>query len=217
MPTEPDKAYLSYRMMKKTAYSINCHRVGRIIAFHKEDFTCDVELLEKATKSGGGYVEYAPLLQLPLIISGTDYSHITFSKIVGSECFVHFNDNDIDNWFSTGEKYTPNSTRSHSFSDGFVTLRPYSKSKVFSYYENGLEIKNGNTIVHLNDDGTIEITNGQAIINMTGSTIAITGDVTVSGKVTAVGEITSGAIELTQHKHGGVSSGNSNTGTPVTP
>ena len=188
--------------------NLNCHRIGKIVAFNRNTLTCDVNILDKMTYFGKAE-SYITVSDLPLLIQGTDSKHITFGDIVGSECIVHFNDVDIDNWFETGENYIPSSCRKHHFSDGFVELRPFNKNAVFSYYSTGLEIKNGNTYIHLNDDGTIEISNGNAKINMNGDTIAITGN------VTATGDVTAGTISLKNHKHSGVSSGSSNTGTPI--
>lgn len=199
-PTKTDTVFMNRLIIKKALSKLNSHRVGRIVAFYKEDLTCDVKLLEQITQGKGGTAEYSLLLKLPLIIEGTEDSHITFGNIVGSECLVHFNDRDIDNWFKTGEVYKPNTTRLHDLSDGFVTLRPYSKVKVFTYYENGLEIKNGNTVIHLNNDGTIDVT---------GSTITFNGNVIVNGDINATGTITgdtdvvAGTISGKNHVHVG--------------
>lgn len=199
-PTKTDTVFMNRLIIKKALSKLNSHRVGRIVAFYKEDLTCDVKLLEQITQGKGGTAEFSLLLKLPLIIEGTEDSHITFGNIVGSECLVHFNDRDIDNWFKTGEVYKPNTTRLHDLSDGFVTLRPYSKVKVFTYYENGLEIKNGNTVIHLNNDGTIDVT---------GSTITFNGNVIVNGDINATGTITgdtdvvAGTISGKSHVHVG--------------
>lgn len=207
--TEPDEFMLKELQERSIQYDTNCHRVGRIVAFNKNELTCDVQLLELMDNVTTGSQNFAIIKQLPLIIEGNDNSHLTWGNIVGSECLIHFNDRDIDNWFKTGEEYLPNTTRMHNFSDGFVTLRPRSKGKIFAYFENGVEIKNGNTVIHLNDDGTVEITNGTSTITMNGGTVAITGNVTVSGDITATGTITgdtdvvAGTISGKGHVHTG--------------
>lgn len=202
---EPNIATLLDNYKRLAIRGVNCHRVGKITAFNSNDFTCTVRLLDKLTYFGQEE-DFIETPSLPLIIQGTDTKHITFGDIVGSECIVHYNDTDIDNWLDTGEAYLPNTSRTHSFSDGFVELRPYNKTAVFTYYSGGLEIKNGNTVIHLNDDGTVDIS---------GSTIAITGNVTVSGTITASGEITGNSIPLSTHKHTGVTAGSGTSGTPV--
>lgn len=190
------------------AKDMKCHRIGKIVAFNSATLTCDVDLFDKMTHFGQAE-SYVTIPDLPLIIPATNSKHITFGDIVGSECIVHFNDVDIDNWFETGETYIPNSRRKHNLSDGFVELRPFNKTAVFTYYTNGIEIKNGNSLIHINDDGSIEITNGSGVISMSGTTINITGDVNVSGDVKA------GTVSLKNHIHSGVTSGSSNSGKPV--
>lgn len=48
-----------------------------------------------------------------------------------------------------------------------------------------------------------------------GGGLAIQGDVTVTGTIDADGQITSGGIGLTSHKHGGVQTGGGTSGVPV--
>jgi uncharacterized protein involved in type VI secretion and phage assembly len=44
--------------------------------------------------------------------------------------------------------------------------------------------------------------------------VRITGDLAVSGSVTAANDVTAGSISLKNHKHGGVAGGNAKTGMP---
>lgn len=210
-PTKSDNIFMNKLIVKKALSKLNSHRVGRITAFYKEDLTCDVRLLEQIPQSNGGTAEFSLLLKLPLIIEGTDNSHITFGNIVGSDCLVHFNDRDIDNWFKTGESYKPNTTRLHDLSDGFVTLRPFSKVKVFTYYENGLEIKNGSTVIRLNNDGTIDVTGSTITFN---GNVIVNGDVTATGTITGQTDVVAGTISGKSHTHGGVTTGGGDTGAP---
>lgn len=218
-PTKPDKSYLDNQLSRMTSSGINCHRVGRIVKFHKEELTCDVQLLELMNKPLGGSGKYALLLQLPLIIEGTDNSHLTWGNIEGSECLVHFNDRDIDNWFETGEEYLPNSTRLHSFSDGFVTLRPYNKQKAFNYDDEAVVLENENCKIRITSD-TIQVTNNNLNFMISEGTLTVTGNIIVNGDITASGTITgqtdviASGISGKSHTHGGVTSGQSSTGAP---
>ena len=63
--------------------------------------------------------------------------------------------------------------------------------------------------------GEIGLTNGSAIINISGSDITITGNITVNGTITSTGDTIAAGISVSTHVHGGVSSGNNNTGTPT--
>lgn len=218
-PNKPDDLMLTEQQMYSTASGINCHRVGKILRFHKEDLTCDVQLLELLPTVTGGNMRYAELLDLPLIIEGTDTSHLTWGNIVGSECLVHFNDRDIDNWFKTGEEYLPNTIRVHNFSDGFVTLRPYNKLKVFQYDDQAVVLENTDSKIRITEN-TIQITNKNLNFLIQGNTLTITGNVVVNGDITASGTITgqtdviASGISGKSHTHGNVQNGSGNTGVP---
>jgi phage baseplate assembly protein gpV len=41
------------------------------------------------------------------------------------------------------------------------------------------------------------------------------GDIQVNGKINTTGDVVAGTVSLKTHKHGGVASGGSQTGTPV--
>lgn len=200
-----DEATILEHSRKLVAKDMKCHRVGKIIAFNSDDLTCTVRLFDKLT-SYGTEENYVDFPDLPLLIQGTDTKHITFGDIVGSECIIHYNDTDIDNWFETGEIYLPNSARRHSFSDGFVELRPFNKTAVFTYYTGGIEIKNGNTVIHINDDNSITIE---------GADVTITGNLTVSGTITGQTDVIADTISGKSHVHGGVRHGTDNSGTPI--
>lgn len=70
----------------------------------------------------------------------------------------------------------------------------------------------GNVMVHSDADATVQA-GGTATIQA--ETIVLDGDVQVTGTLDADGEITSGTIPLTTHKHTGVTTGGGTSGTPV--
>lgn len=219
LPGEIDDVILARLQEKSIQYDTNCHRVGKIVGFNKDELTCDVQLLELQAKPMGGTQSFAILKQLPLLIEGSDNAHLTWGNIVGSECLVHFNDRDIDNWFETGEAYEPNSTRMHNFSDGFVTLRPFSKVKVFQYDDEAVVLENQSSKIRITEN-TIQITNGSFNFLISGDTMTVTGNIVVNGDITATGTITgttdviAAGISGKSHTHGEVTSGNSSTGAP---
>ena len=219
LPGDIDDVTLARLQEKSIQYDTNCHRVGKIMAFNKEELTCDVQLLELQAKPMGGAQSFAILKQLPLLIEGNDNAHLTWGNIVGSECLIHFNDRDIDNWFETGEEYLPNSARMHNLSDGFVTLRPFSKIKVFQYDDEAVVLENQSSKIRITEN-TIQITNGSFNFMISGDTLTLTGNVVVDGDITATGTITgqtdvvAGTISGKSHTHGGVTGGASNTGVP---
>lgn len=211
----PDLTKLLKLFGRNLSAKFNCHRVGRITAFNSNTLICNVKLLDKFI-FGDIEQDYAEFTNMPLLIYATESAGLTLGNIVGSECVVHFNDTDIDNFLQTGEAYAPNSLRRHDLADGFVELRPYDHlaADKITYYVNGVELYNGNVKIHLNDDGTVEITNGSAVITMSGNDVSIAGNLSVSGTITAGTDVKVGTISLKTHKHGGVTSGGSSTGTP---
>lgn len=79
----------------------------------------------------------------------------------------------------------------------------------------------GGNRVHLRAGGIVEVkAAGKVVVEapeveITAPVVTITGDVTVNGTVTATGEIKSGSIPLTTHKHTGVQAGAGTSGTPT--
>lgn len=75
--------------------------------------------------------------------------------------------------------------------------------------------------VHLRAGGVVEVkAAGKVVVEapeveITAPIVRITGDVEVTGKITATGEIQSGSIPLTTHKHTGVQPGAGTSGTPT--
>lgn len=217
----PDLTKLLKTFGRNLADQFNCHRVGRITAFDSNTLICKVKLLDKFIFNGTeeDYVEFT---NMPLLIYATETAGLTLGNVVGAECLVHFNDTDIDNWLETGEAYAPNSLRQHDFADGFVELRPYDQlaAQKISYDAQGVALYNNGTKVQLKDDGSAVITNGSAVITLSGGNISITGDVTISGDLTvnktinATTDVVTNNISLKQHTHGGVTTGGSNTGLP---
>lgn len=178
-----------------------CHRVGTITKFDPQRLVVNIRLLDKMTFRDM-VDDYTELVDIPIIINGIDDSHLTFGDITGSECLVHFNDTDIDLWHETGEAYEPNTARIHDWNDGFAELRPYSTPHLFNYDLAGTVLERKNCKVRLLDNGAIEITNGSAIMTLSGNNVDITanthiagnvtidGDVTINGKVTIMDDVT---------------------------
>lgn len=218
----PDLAKLLKTFGRNLSAQFNCHRVGKITAFDSTKLTCNVKLLDKFIFNDTEQ-DFTEFHGMPLIIYATDTAGLTLGDVTGAECLVHFNDTDIDNWLQTGEAYAPNSLRQHNFNDGFVELRPYNHIAAgnANYDMDGTVLKNGNTKIRLLNNGTIEITNGSAVISMSEANINITGnvnitgDATVSKTLTATTDVIANNISVKSHIHsGGTIDGK--TGTPET-
>ena len=194
---EPDLGLVLRNLGDRLSARFKCHRVGKIKKINTDRLTVDVELLDKLVHLDN-VSDITELADLPLLIYGGANSGLTFGNIVGCECLVHFNDTDIDNWYSTGEAYEPNTGRQHDFADGFVELRPFSLPKKINYNMNGTILWNGAIKISLLDNGNLEFTNGSANIVMSGNKVTITGDVDIIGKSNLQGDVAiTGKVDIT--------------------
>lgn len=75
------------------------------------------------------------------------------------------------------------------------------------------EISIGALTLHA-DNGKFTVTVGAAAYEVSGGKHKFTGDMEVTGKITATVDVIGGGIHLKTHTHGGVESGGSNTSTP---
>lgn len=73
----------------------------------------------------------------------------------------------------------------------------------------------GGRIVRIDTVGALQVTvGGTQVLTVTETGVAITGDLTVSGKIEAQEDVTAGGVSLEQHVHGGVQGGSGTSGTP---
>jgi hypothetical protein len=140
------------------------------------------------------WVELPPLVDVPIInLSGAGYI-LTFPVHSGDQCLLLFAERAIDNWFEQGTSSEPNDARRHSLSDAFalVGIRPRSEA-VESYNENDVELRSS--------DGSIKIQMSGGEIKLVAPTVRIEGQLSVSGSVTAQGDVVAGSISLQGHTH----------------
>ncbi len=140
--------------------------------------------------SGGGF-----LITLPLKVDDE------VLVIIASRC--------IDSWWQSSGIQTAAEFRMHDLSDGFAIPGPRSLPKVASGISTtGAQIRNdaGTTYVEIAADGKIKL--------VTPSTVALTGNLTVSGTIVATGEVTGNGIALSTHEHP-VTTAPGTTGAPI--
>lgn len=181
------------RRLKKDILSvINSVQVGRIIAYNEESNTVDVELLvRRSVDVTQSVTEYPPLVDLPLLWQGASDGDLTFPDPTGSDCLVIFADRSIDEWFETGQAYTPKNKRMHDLSDGFVLLRPRHKGDPLQDYDKeATMLKKGSSKIILKDDEAV-LTNGKVSIKLLDDMIVLDGKVVIGDNLEVVGNITS--------------------------
>lgn len=112
----PDFNDVIARIQQTTMSRLNCHNIGKIIEFEPETQTCTIQLMQQEQLGDNIYTP-APLTEVPLILYGVEGAHITLPNPVGSICLVLFLDRNIDAFMRTGEIYTPETKRTHDYTD----------------------------------------------------------------------------------------------------
>lgn len=174
----PDLTDIIDGAIEDLLFSFNCHRVGIIQSFNTDNQTATIQLVDKATKTYSDselLVEYAPLVDCPVVINKGINGGLTFPISVGDTCTVHFNDRDIDNWFTDGLTQKPNTQRTHDFSDAIAyigvrnsinKITDFSNEEtLINYLANKISLGNSKTSIsrsegsEINLDDKIEIKN----------------------------------------------------------
>lgn len=147
---------------KEILLSFNCHAIATVKEFDPETVTIKAEINYCRTYfqrgEDGIYQEvpklYGLLASVPVFSLCGGVASITMPIVPGDQCFIAFNDRDIDNWVSGARSGYPNTDRMHSLSDGiaFVGL-----NKISDYDPDRVVIRNGETLIGLGDK--IEIAN----------------------------------------------------------
>lgn len=163
-----------------------------------------------ATDSSGvqSYVTMPVMTDVPIVFPSAGGFSLTLPIKSGDEVLVIVSCRCIDAWWQSGGIQQPMELRMHDLSDGFAIPGPRSQPNVIT----GVSSDNARLV---SDDGSVylEITPGGAINMKAPSGVTITGDLNVTGEVTAKSATT--AIPLSAHLHPGVTSGGSNTGGPI--
>jgi hypothetical protein len=178
-----------------------------------EAMTCVCQIaIQGRTEDQNGNIQFQniSLIQdVPICFPSAGGFTITMPIAARSEVLLVFASRCIDSWWQNGGyENIPMEFRMHDLSDGFCIPGPKSQPNVIANISStDCQIRN--------DAGTsyISITASGAINLVSSEGIAITGNLTVTGEVTAKSGTTN--IPLSTHLHTGVQSGGSDTGGPI--
>lgn len=199
--------------MKKVGTSIP----GHIVAFNSTTQLAQVQIGIVRIDVNGQRFEPPPLISCPVhFTGGTDYI-LEHEINPDDECLIIFSQRCIDDWVNSGGIANNPILRYHEFDDAMIIMGLRSQpNKISSFENNGIRLRNkdGDKFIWLKNDGTGEITVDTLKIN---GNIEHTGDQITSGTINAQTAVESPSIivdgkELKNHTHGGVTSGNANTG-----
>ena len=203
---------------------------GSIVSYDASKQTAAVQTTVKARiadpKGGVDWVDVPVLVDCPILFPSGGGFTLTFPIVAGDECLVVFSSRCIDGWWQSSGVQIPPDLRIHSLSDGFVFVGPRSQPKRItpSPSATAVEIRSDDHAVYIRitADHDIEaLTPGDAsvtasgTITLTAPTVHVQGNLTVSGTIVAVDEVTGVGKNLSTHTHGGVQTGGGTTGPPT--
>lgn len=189
--------------------------------------TATLVRVESCTNSGGvspvGFVDVTPMVN-QVDGNGDPTPHVTifgipYFRVQGGANAVIidpqpgdigicvFASRDISKVKTTKAQANPDSFRQFSFSDGLYIggVLNGTPTQYVQFSSSGIKIK---SLFQVEIDAPTIVLNG-AVTQIGGAAS------TFSGSVAAVGQVSSGSVNLTTHVHSGVTSGASNTGGPI--
>lgn len=171
---EPTMKDMLDMMKKDINLSLNCHHIGQIEEFDKDQQVARVSIMYKKTyfdrnpktkQYESKLVDYPILLDVPVVFLGGGKGSLTFPVTKGDECLLLFNDRDIDNWFSSGQVAPVATPRLHSISDAFAIVGIRSLNKVLGDFDDGRTVLQQDAAKVAVGDTKIEIANAQHTLN----------------------------------------------------
>lgn len=169
-PIQPDERGLQLLLKDELSRDLNCHQIGIIQTFYPATQTADINI-NIAEIYNGDLIQYPTLLSVPVIILHGGVGAMTFPITKGDICLVLFNDRDMDSWYTSGQTgNAPNTTRTHSLSDGVALVGLFSgKNSLSAYSMLGIEINhpsvqvNGNLHVSTGASGSFSTVDGATV------------------------------------------------------
>lgn len=157
------------------------------------------------------FVNLPLLVDVPIVFPSAGGFTLTLPIAVNDECLVIFSSRCIDAWWQSSGVQKPMEARMHDMSDGFCIPGPRSQPKVLTGISaTGAQLRNeaGTTYLEISANGKIKL--------VSPSEIDITGNLKVTGTITATVDVVAGMIpiSLVTHTHTSASPGNP-TGPPL--
>lgn len=140
-----------------------------------------------------------PCVDVPIVFPSAGGFTLTLPVAPGDEGLGIFSSRCIDSWWQNGaaeDSQPPMESRMHDLSDCFFIPGPKSQPNVIS------NISSSNAQLRTDDGMTyLEITPGGQINLVANSGLSITGNVSVTGSITATEDVMGAGISLSTHMH----------------
>lgn len=178
LSSTPDLIQILDGVSKKTAYELNCMRIGIIQEFYPENLTVDVLIANKKTtglNSDGSQITR----NFALINAKVCYCNPfeTFPLKQGDECILLFSDREIESWFINGEVNPLGYQRMHELTDAVAIVGIRSLPKMIQILSDCLNLFYGNSNIALSENHinitspTVQASNFQAMNGASGNLI----------------------------------------------
>jgi hypothetical protein len=115
--------------------SLNCVKIGKIVAFNVTKKTADVQVNFKRMLPDGTLKSYPLLRDCPVFTLQGGGASIRFPITAGDQCLLVFSDRNIDAWFTTGGEGVPYDARFHDLSDGIALVGLDSLTSTLAAYK----------------------------------------------------------------------------------
>lgn len=173
-PVPPDLRAVQDALRQEIFFALNCHQVGVIEEYDPAKQMASVRIAVLRI-TPAGEVPYPLLTHCPVYFPSGGDAYMTFPVRKGDTCLVLFNDRDLDNWFTTGNVVTPNSSRAHSLSDGMVLVGlRHLGNQPADVDPDAVSIWNAGTQISIRNDGTVKIAlDGAAKVQIENGTVSL--------------------------------------------
>ena len=195
------------KMMKQRCGEMHTAFPGTIVSFDAGKCIATVKPSRQYYAADESILEYPLITGVPVFMPRAGNAQITYPVKAGDSCWVCISERSLDEWMNKGstDNHDP---RQYDLTDAvcFVGMCPAQSISAAN-----VELINGGTLVSVTPDGDVNIVGN---VNIQGN-ITCTGTSHMNGDITCDGDVTASGVSLQTHRHSGVESGPSNTGTPV--
>lgn len=193
-------------IIKKTLSKIQKMTPAKIISYDRAKNRAIVQPLTYDITSTGGTLPMDTIPNIPVLtLSGGGFI-FSFPVQENQTGWLISADRDISVFKQILNFFTPATLRRHQYEDGIFIP---DNINGFNIAQNEV---NAVILSSLDGQTKIMLQNGQ--LNITASSINITGNISLNGTLTATGDVTGANISLQTHTHPGVETGGGSTGEP---
>ncbi|MCP4482082.1 MAG: hypothetical protein GY817_04685 [bacterium] len=169
---------------KASIAGINTAMPALVKAFNADNKTCDVKPVFKKKYSDNEIVEYPLLTDVPIVYPQTKKAIISYPLEVDDYVLLVFNQRSIDRFKQVGGIEEHKDNRICHLNDAVAFVGVYPLGQGEPAFSDGLEIKFGDMIVKLYENGKVEIkNNGIELISLLTDFMTAVSNITVATSI----------------------------------